>query len=147
MLRRCLLILSLLLIMYSATMGLRGDGAARAAQTWTVQVGDNYFSPRVFTVNVGDTVVWTNMGAQIHTTTADGGQAVYWNSGDLQPGKSFSYAFAQAGNFTYNCFYHPEMVAEVDVLQPVPEFPGYLVYAILGFAVALALLFERSTKT
>ncbi len=141
--RRSLLVASVLFVLVLAGFSVFAGRTARAAQTVNLQVGDNYFYPYSTTVNVGDTVVWNNVGSMTHTVTADVGQAVYWNSGDLLPGKSFSYTFTVAGNFTYGCFYHPEMTGLIIVQQPVPEFPGYVVFVVAGMAVASALLVER----
>jgi len=144
--RRFLFVASVILILLSLAMGFSGDGTARAAQTYTVQMGDDYYYPYRIVVNVGDTVVWDNVGSETHTVTSDTGQAIYWNSGDVLPQSSFSYTFTTAGNFTYGCFYHPSMTGEVDVLQPAPEFPGYVLFAVLGMACACGLVMERRLR-
>jgi hypothetical protein len=51
-----------------------------------------------------------------------------------------------AGNFSYYCIYHPDMVGNVIVQAPVPEFPGVLVLATVGLAVMLGLAAERGFR-
>ncbi len=68
-----------------------------------VSMNDFAFSPRTITVNVGDTVVWTNAGGSIHTSTS-GSNCIpdnRWNSGTVNPGGAFSVTFNQAGTFPY----------------------------------------------
>jgi plastocyanin len=62
------------------------------------------FTPRNVQVKVGDTVVWTNQGTMVHTSTANGGQ---WNSGNIAPGGRFAFKFTTAGAFPYLCTLHP----------------------------------------
>lgn len=119
---------------------------ANAAQTSTVNMGDSFFQPQTVTINVGDTVVWNNTGTVIHTATSYGGQAQSWDSGDLNPGQAYPHTFTMAGNFSYYCIYHPDMVGNVIVQAPVPEFPGVLVLATVGLAVMLGLAAERGLR-
>ncbi len=95
--------------------GLRMTGEALAVNT--VSVGDNFFSPASVTVAAGSTVTWTNDGARPHTSTSDTGT---WDSGMLKAGQTFSQIFGTAGTFTYNCAFHPEMVATVVVEASAP---------------------------
>jgi plastocyanin len=83
--------------------------AAANAATVNVSIVDFAFSPQNITVNVGDTIVWTNNGAASHTSTSgttcppgDG----KWDSGVLSSGQSFSFTFTQAGTFPYFCTIH-----------------------------------------
>lgn len=67
----------------------------------SVDIGDNFFSPRELTITVGTTVRWTNKGQRPHTSTAEDGS---WDSGDepdehILPGQSFSHTFATSGEF------------------------------------------------
>ena len=55
-----------------------GAGTALAADR-SVAISGFTFSPRTVTVNVGDTVTWTNSDAQAHTATS--GSA--WSTGDI----------------------------------------------------------------
>ncbi len=66
-------------------------------------MADDLFSPKTLSVNVGDTVVWTNSGAMAHTVTADNASFV---STTLQPGQTYSHTFTSAGSFAYHCQFH-----------------------------------------
>lgn len=71
------------------------------------------YSVNVLTVPVGTTVSWTQDDpGQIHTVTAVDGS---FDSGFLNEGESFSYTFAEAGEFEYFCAPHPWMRANVIV--------------------------------
>ena len=69
------------------------------------------FNPNTITINVGDTVRWTNNDPVDHTTTSLGN----WNSGSLTSGASFSEVFETPGTFNYCCSFHPSMAATVVV--------------------------------
>ena len=84
-------------------------GSALAADRDVAISGFSY-SPGTVTVNVGDTVTWTNSDAQAHTATGDG-----WNTGDLGNGDSGSITFQTAGTFDYMCGIHPAMRGTVVV--------------------------------
>lgn len=73
------------------------------AATVDVDIRDSFFSPSTVTINVGDTVRWTQRGFMIHTTTGDGG---LWNSGNMSTGQTFSHTFNSAGSFGYFCIPH-----------------------------------------
>jgi plastocyanin len=68
-----------------------------------VSAEDFQFTPQDLTISVGDTVVWTNTGQMLHTVTASDSS---WDSGNLDPGKTFSRTFDTAGTFTYYCRFH-----------------------------------------
>ena len=77
--------------------------APLGAETKTVSMKDFKFDPKTITVNVGDTITWTNNDTAEHTAQADDGS---FNSKDVGGGKSFSTTFAKAGTFGYYCKYH-----------------------------------------
>jgi len=78
-----------------------------AATTNSVLLVDFAFSPSMLTVNVGDTVTWTNTSTTTpHTVTSDIG---LFASGNLNPGQTFSYTFATPGTYAYKCDYHQSM--------------------------------------
>ncbi|UCG91530.1 MAG: T9SS type A sorting domain-containing protein [candidate division WOR-3 bacterium] len=66
------------------------------------------FVPDSLTVNQGDTVLWINQSAIVHTTTSgvNGIPDGYWNSGNMSPGDSFAFAFDSVGAFLYFCIPH-----------------------------------------
>ena len=68
------------------------------------------FSPQTLTVAKGTAITWTNKDSTTHTVTSDSG---IWDSGDLAPGKTFSYTFNQTGTFPYHCKIHLSMTAKV----------------------------------
>lgn len=83
---------------------------AVAAGPGSVTIADFSFSPGSVTVNVGDTVTWTNTGKEDHTATGDG-----FDTGLLSRGQSGSHTFSSAGSFSYVCTPHPFMKGTVVV--------------------------------
>jgi plastocyanin len=73
------------------------------AETWDVTVGNNFFSPNDLTIQVGDTVRWTN-NSGFHDVTADNGS---WAS---QTASSFTYSrtFNSVEEVLYHCSVHSE---------------------------------------
>lgn len=79
--------------------------APASALEQTVTVRDNSFDPATKNVNLGDTIKWTNSGANTHNVTFDAPLTA--NLGDMSPGGSvFSPAFTTPGTFTYFCRFH-----------------------------------------
>jgi plastocyanin len=78
-----------------------------------VKVGiDNFtFSPKVVTVKVGTTVVWTN-NDDIPHTVADPGK---FKSKALDTGDSYSFTFTTPGSYDYFCSLHPHMTGRIVV--------------------------------
>ncbi len=70
------------------------------------------FSPNPIDIKVGDTVTWTNDHREAHTVTS---KSSAFDSGDIQPGQSYSHTFDKAGSFQYYCVIHPSMVGTVNV--------------------------------
>ena len=80
------------------------------------------FSPNPVNVNVGDTVTWTNDDSQPHTVTSgsNGTPDSKFDSSPnfkplLVPKQTFSHTFTQAGDYSYYCGLHPNMVGTVKV--------------------------------
>lgn len=86
--------------------------AARAAASQSVRIVDFAFGPASVTVNVGDTVTWTNEDSAPHTATADDGS---FDTGTLGRGQRGSHTFPAAGTVTYYCNVHPSMTGTVVV--------------------------------
>jgi len=70
------------------------------------------FSPSSITINVGDTIIWTNYDSSSHTVTSDDG---IFNSGGISKDNTWSYTFTSAGTFGYHCAPHPGMTGTVIV--------------------------------
>jgi plastocyanin len=77
-----------------------------------VTIANFAFDPPTLSVAAGTTVTWTNNDTSPHTVTADDGS---FDSGNLNPGQSFTFTFAQGGTFAYHCNYHPNMKASIVV--------------------------------
>jgi plastocyanin len=73
--------------------------------TATVGAYDNRFTPETVNVQLGTTVRWVNHGHHPHTVTANDGS---WDSGDIQPGASYSATFNHPGTYYYYCRHHTQ---------------------------------------
>ena len=60
------------------------------------------FSPKVVEINVGDTVIWENLGKTYHALTSH-----EFQSKPLYQNDQFSHKFTKKGNFTYNSQTYP----------------------------------------
>ena len=103
-------------ILLLTTLAFLLPASAGWAQESSVSAIDNEFEPAQVDVEAGTTVTWTNDGESPHTVTASDGS---FESGNLNPGQSFSYTFDQAGDFSYVCDYHESagMVGSVTVAE------------------------------
>jgi plastocyanin len=94
-------------------------GGAPGGQAFTVNMTDSLtFDPADLTVPRGATVTWRNTGAIAHTATDDPSKAQDkanavlpagaspWDSGNVEPGQSWSYTFETPGQYTYFCIPH-----------------------------------------
>jgi plastocyanin len=81
-----------------------------------VEIGDDFFSPNVLTVDVGDTVRWTHIGTEgePHTTT---NKDHIWDSGPLMMGDTFEFQFNNTGSFRYICFFHSSVMQGVVIVR------------------------------
>jgi plastocyanin len=92
--------------------------ASPAAETGTsagaaaVEIKSFAFNPGELDVAVGTTVTWTNDDQTAHTVSQVGGG---FESGKLDPGKTFSFTFTKAGTYDYFCQFHANMKGTVVV--------------------------------
>jgi plastocyanin len=93
------------LALFAPTAGAQGE-------TMTVSIKNFAFDPPNATVAPGTTVTWVNNDQVPHTVTANDGA---FDSGTLQPGQSYSFAFDKPGTYAYHCNIHPDMTATVAV--------------------------------
>jgi len=87
--------------------------ATASAKAISVSVKDNVFDPVEIHAKVGQKITWNQDGAVAHTVTATDGAK--FDSGALEPGKSFSYTPKQAGTIKYLCSFHQGMVGTIVV--------------------------------
>ena len=110
---------------YTVTYTVSDAAGNQATETRTVNVVDNNnptthyidiqgfaYSPSSITINVGDTIVWTNYDSASHTVTSNDGT---FDSGGISTGSTFSFTFTNAGTFNYYCSPHPNMTGSVTV--------------------------------
>lgn len=82
------------------------------AATVTVTVQSSTFAPADFTVNQGDTVVWTwgnNAGNHTTTSTTIPAGALAWDEQINHNATTFAYVPAIAGSYNYICSFHFSM--------------------------------------
>lgn len=77
-----------------------------------VVMKDIKFVPESATTKAGTTVTWTNNDSVPHTVTAP--QAGI-DSGTIEPGKTFAFAFQKAGTVDYVCTIHPGQKGSITV--------------------------------
>ena len=82
--------------------------------THVITVENFQFSPKNFTVNVGDTIRWQrddSTGSISHTTTSDviPAGAASWDSPISQNNPSYTYVVTVAGTYNYVCTPHAAM--------------------------------------
>jgi plastocyanin len=107
------------MFVFKVQPGLGGGAAGAGTVIMPVGVGSNLqlsFSPRAVTVVIGtnNTLTFTNKDSVVHTVTATGKS---FNSGDIQPGQSWTYTFTTAGTYSYYCIYHNWMKGTVIVVS------------------------------
>ena len=95
------------------------------AQTASVSAVDSDFEPAELEVSAGTEVTWTNNGDLDHTVTADDGS---FDSGNMEPGDTFSFTFNDGEEFPYYCEYHGAEdgvgMAGTIILEREPTDPG-----------------------
>jgi plastocyanin len=94
----------------AATATLVWAGSVLAADG-AVTIAGFAFDPTTITVQVGDSVTWTNQDSTAHTATASGA----FDTGNIASSASKSITFATAGTFAYHCTIHPTMTGTVVV--------------------------------
>lgn len=95
-----------------SNMSSSSSSSSTPVATNAVSVVNFSYSPTSITVKKGTKVTWTNNDSTQHTVTADNGS---FDSGTLDPGKSFSQTFNTAGTFAYHCNFHSNMHGTVIV--------------------------------
>ena len=102
--------------MTAAVLAIAMPSAAADAQSapphHTVVIRQMHFDPAQLSVAPGDVVEWKNEDIFSHTVTADDGS---FDSGLIDPGKSWQLRVERAGTYAYHCRPHPNMTGELRV--------------------------------
>ena len=114
--RRCAWIAAALsLLLGAGSLPEQTQGAAIAARqpkTHTITIEATSFKPESLTVAAGDKVTWLNKDPFPHTATSKTGD---FDSGNIEPEKSWTLTTVKKGEFGYICSLHPTMKAVLKV--------------------------------
>lgn len=83
-----------------------GDPGGTPAQSATVDILDNNFSPNAVVVAVGGTVTFHWVGTNGHSVTPNGSPSFSPTAGVSFPPKDLTVTFATAGTYNYYCIIH-----------------------------------------
>lgn len=92
-----------------------GDNQAQSGEqnSMAVEIRGFAFSPTEVTINVRETITWTNYDSAKHTVTSDSGSEL--DSALLGKGDTYSHTFNTAGEYPYHCTPHPYMTGKIIV--------------------------------
>jgi plastocyanin len=96
----------------SSAPTVRPAASVNTAATSGVTIKNFLYNPRSVSIQVGDTVKWTNQDSAEHTATAKDSS---FDTGKLKKGQSGSHKFTKAGSIAYICSVHPNMKGTVVV--------------------------------
>ncbi len=68
----------------------------------------------VVVLGVNNTVLWVNNDRVAHTVSSSSSSQPF-NSGNLDPGKTYTYTFTKPGTYQYYCIYHGWMYGTITV--------------------------------
>ncbi|MET7620394.1 cupredoxin family copper-binding protein [Streptomyces sp. NPDC005408] len=90
--------------------------ASDKAADHTIVIKNMAYAEPKLTVAVGETVTWVNEDSAPHTVTTTSGPEKF-DSGNLEKGESWSFTFTKAGTYSYYCAVHPDMKAQITVVD------------------------------
>src|SRR5438105_1767919 len=79
-----------------------------------VQIKDIKFNPATLNIDVGTTVIWTNLDSTSHDVAITDGPET-WLSQELRQGQAAGHTFTKPGKYHYFCEFHPNMQGDVIV--------------------------------
>jgi nitrite reductase (NO-forming) len=75
-----------------------------------------FYDPSPISISRGTSVIWTNNDNVLHTViSAANSTGEKFNSGPLQPHRTFPHNFLVVGNFAYYCSIYPWMTGKIIV--------------------------------
>jgi plastocyanin len=104
-------LIALLAVLGAVTI-VTASGAAAKPERHIVTIDGTSFRPADLTVNVGDTVVWTNKDPFPHSATSKLGK---FDSDEIKADGSWTYVAKKKGDFPYICSIHPSMKGTLHV--------------------------------
>jgi plastocyanin len=104
------------LVALIAVLWLVLPAAPATAATHSVAMRQYAYSPTAMTVNVGDTIRWTNYDTAQHDVMITNGPTSF-HGPLIGKGQSWTYTFGTAGTYSYICSIHPDMKAQI-VVRP-----------------------------
>jgi plastocyanin len=99
-------------LLAALAVGLVPAATATTATTVAVSITRNAFVPKAVTINVGDSVKWTNKDTRRHQVSCS---KCPFTSGVLNPGGSFTHTFKTAGKFAIVDPLHAKIKGSVTV--------------------------------
>ena len=82
-----------------------------------VTMKDIKFVPADITVKVGQEIEWTNTDGQIPHTVTSTTKKAQFDSGNLEPGATFTYTPTVAGTIDYVCTIHSGQTGKITVTK------------------------------
>lgn len=101
----------------SSTPSTSSPSEQPAVHGTAVTIQNMAFMPPALTAKVGQTITWINNDNVAHTVTSDSGAPAAFDSGTLNPGKTFHVTFTKAGTYHYHCSIHPNMHGAITITQ------------------------------
>ncbi|HMH33940.1 MAG TPA: cupredoxin domain-containing protein [Puia sp.] len=86
------------------------NNGSTSSSSPTIYMKGSVYSNTNLQVATGTKVQWSNDDTTVHTVTADNGS---FESGDIQPGGTFSQTFNTAGTFAYHDKHHASMTGVI----------------------------------
>jgi plastocyanin len=94
---------------------LLGCGSKHEPRTYHVAIRAMQFVPAQLTVDVGDTIVWTNEDVLPHTATSGIPAPAVFDSKQIASKHEWQLTVSAAGEYSYACTYHPTMLGKLVV--------------------------------
>jgi plastocyanin len=107
---------SVALAMLAAILWLVLPATPATAATHSVAMRQYAYAPTGMTVDVGDTIRWTNDDTAQHDVMITNGP-ISFHGPLIGKGQSWTYTFGTAGTYSYICSIHPDMKAQI-VVRP-----------------------------
>jgi len=102
----------IIILIYSCSKSYNAPMPKNSGPEASVTIQNMAFAPDTLRIGAGTKVTWSNADGMTHTVTE---LNALFDSGNLAPGKTFSYTFTTVGTFKYYCVIHPGMKAVVVV--------------------------------